>query len=62
MDYLNSLVKDVAQFHVCLDNLLVHDVLCKVSEPSLEGFSVKHQVSSISIHVGHQLNLCLIVI
>lgn len=60
--YLNSLVKDVAQFHVSLDDLLVHDVLCEVSEPSLDGFSVKHQVLSVSIHVGHQLNRNLVVV
>lgn len=61
MYYLSCLVKDVAQFHISFDNLLVHDVFCKVSEPSHEGFSVKHHVFSISIYVGHQLNLCLFV-
>lgn len=50
----------MTQFHVSLDNLLIHDIIYKLHEPSLEGFSVRHQDLSLSIHVGQQLNLSLV--
>ena len=52
----------MAQLHVSLDNLLLLDILHKLPELGLEGFSVMHQDLGISVHVGHQLNLSLVVI
>lgn len=50
----------MTEFHVSLDNLLVHHIFHNLSEPGLECLSVWHEDLSISIHFGHQLNLSLV--
>lgn len=58
--HLKCLVENMTQLHFSLDNLLFHCNLYNLPDPGLEGFSVRHKDLSISIHVGHQLNLSLV--
>lgn len=62
LSYLKRFGEDVTQFHVGLDHLLVQDVLRELLQQGLEGFGMRDEFLDLRTHVGHQLNLNLVLI